>query len=1099
MIKRSCLLLSALSFVFLPVKTGYAADWPTYLGDCARSGVSSETLPMPLHEQWRYVPMHKPDPAWPAPAKQDFWHELRKLSPMVVYDRVYHAVVADGRLCFASSAEDNVTCLDAASGKTLWTFYTGGPVRLAPTIANDKVYFGADDGWLYCLSAAEGGLLWKYRPVETDRHFPGNGRVISSLPIRTGVVVDSGTVYFCAGLLPSHEVYCCALNADTGEVIWKEKSGELSPQGYIVASPKRLFVPNGRTNPFVLSREDATSFGQLGGGGGTFAVLTGDALASGPGLRSGHELSFSDPETNESIATCDGIRMVVEGHLAYMQSLDSIKVLDRTQFLELGRQRNAKNREREETEEALKRLQRRRKDKEEEITVLQEKLVALEAEIAQLQERMNACYLWTKPSDCPYAFIKTENLLFGGGDNKVAAFDLETGEEVWQAPTPGRVYGLSVANGTLYASTDSGTILCFGTKETTPKLLQPSPRSSLWTEDALTALYKNAVDTLLEKSQIKQGYCLVLDAEEGRLAYELAQRTQLSIIAIEEDMDKVEQMRVRFAQAGLLGTRISVHHFDQETLPYTTFMANLIVSDGVLQGHAPSLSAKEVSRLLRPYGGVALLGQSQDGQGLSAEDLQRWMGSLPDLEKAEIVTKNGVWTHLQRGAIEGAGEWTQLYANSNHTAASTETFEGPLVVQWFGEPGPRDIIDRHHRPMSSLFKNGRVYVPANDMVIAVDAYNGAPLWTLDVPESRRVGAIKHGGHMVLTDDALYIARKNECWRVDAVSGERLETFTAPQPYAEQVQDWGYINIVGDRIFGTGQRPEAAFNTLAKATVNMLEGDFRPVMISRYLFCADRFTGEEKWRYNHKSAIMNNAITIGDNRIYFIETRNEKTHDDKDGRIPINRFCKRGTHLVALSLDTGELLWEHPITLPFEHIMFLNGDQDVLLTTGSYNEKNQVRYGLFAFDMATGEALWDTSYRAMNNRYTGWAEPGGSHGEQWQHPVLIDGTIYLRPHAFDLKTGEQKEYRMCRGGHGCGGVTGSKNYLYGRGSNPRMYPLDTKATDGIPLTLVSRPGCWLNMIPAGGLLLIPESSSGCTCAYPMQTSFAFIPEKLTAAQ
>jgi hypothetical protein len=45
-----------------------------------------------------------------------------------------------------------------------------------------------------------------------------------------------------------------------------------------------------------------------------------------------------------------------------------------------------------------------------------------------------------------------------------------------------------------------------------------------------------------------------------------------------------------------------------------------------------------------------------------------------------------------------------------------------------------------------------------------------------------------------------------------------------------------------------------------------------------------------------------------------------------------------------------------------------------------------------------------------------------------------------------------------------------------------------------LTDVTRPGCWINIIPAGGLVLIPEASSGCTCGFSIQTSMAFIPEE-----
>jgi hypothetical protein len=43
----------------------------------------------------------------------------------------------------------------------------------------------------------------------------------------------------------------------------------------------------------------------------------------------------------------------------------------------------------------------------------------------------------------------------------LAAFDSVTGNMTWQSSIAGRVYGLAVANGTLYASTDQGVIQSF--------------------------------------------------------------------------------------------------------------------------------------------------------------------------------------------------------------------------------------------------------------------------------------------------------------------------------------------------------------------------------------------------------------------------------------------------------------------------------------------------------------------------------------------------------------------------------------------------------------------------------------------------------------
>lgn len=97
-------------------------------------------------------------------------------------------------LLYGSSAEHAVHCLDAGTGEVRWSFYAEGPVRFAPAVWQDEVYFGSDDGNVYCVKLASGELVWKYCPSATDRHLPGNGHVISMWPVRTGLVVDEGTV-----------------------------------------------------------------------------------------------------------------------------------------------------------------------------------------------------------------------------------------------------------------------------------------------------------------------------------------------------------------------------------------------------------------------------------------------------------------------------------------------------------------------------------------------------------------------------------------------------------------------------------------------------------------------------------------------------------------------------------------------------------------------------------------------------------------------------------------------------------------------------------------------------------------------------------------
>ena len=1033
-------------------------DWPTYLHDVARSGVTTEQLPADLHLVWVYKPAYKPAPAWPAPAKQDIWHEIRELRPIVTYDRAFHAVVAGDSLLFGSSSDDRAYCLDASTGAVRWTFSCEGPVRLAPTVANGKAWFGSDDGCVYCVRLSDGALVWKYRPAEQDRRLPGNGRVISLAPVRTGITVDGGVAYFCAGLFPPDDVYRCALDAQTGSVLWQMRDPQASPQGYLLASPSRLFVPTGRTSPFMYDRATGNGLGEMAGPGGAYALLVDDTVVSGPGRRGGLELGIAAEPEKEGVASFPCVRMVVSGGTAYLQGKDKLRALDRNEYVRLAIDQRAIQKRLEDTEKARDQALGRKDSAA--MKQLGEECRGLEQQIAALGQQMEACFTWTREEGDPYALILAGDTLYSGGGGKVTAVRAADGQQTWSAEVEGNIYGLSVANGRLYASSDTGAIYCFG-------IDAPLPRAEKPAQTPITpgAWAENARYVVME-SGFSKGYCLLLGYDDTRLALEIVQASELSVLMVVPDEAWARTLRGELLAAGVPPSRATAHFVPGPALPYTTYMANIIVCS-----NASQVPWMETFHLLRPYGGTALVG-GEAGQEM------------------EWIKHNG---HLlRRGPVEGAGEWTQLYATPGHTAASGETLDGPLGIQWFGEPGPRDIVDRHHRPMSSLFKDGRLFVMGNERIFSVDPYNGKQIWTLDVPESRRVGALKNSGQAVLTEDCLYIAVKGECWVIDVKDGKQVATFALPGPGKEK-GDWGDLNCVGDRLFGTGQEAGASFNVLSRETIDMLEGDFRPVITSNYAFCLDRHTGKPKWTYRN-GAIMNNAFTVAGDRLLLAENRSDDVMKREDGRVRVDIFC-RDAQLVALNVKNGKKVWERPVKFPFQHIMYLSASGDTVVATGSYNEGGRVYYGLFAFDVNSGKDKWATNYLALDNRSNEPAEPGGTHGEQWQHPVIIGDTIYSRPYAFDLNTGEKKDYIARRGGNGCGGLTGSAKYLFGRGSNPRMYPTDVSSTEGIPLTLVSRPGCWLNIIPAGGLVMIPESSSGCTCAYPMQMSVVLAPRGL----
>jgi len=169
-------------------------------------------------------------------------------------------------------------------------------------------------------------------------------------------------------------------------------------------------------------------------------------------------------------------------------------------------------------------------------------------------------------------------------------------------------------------------------------------------------------DKILQETGIRNGYCLVLGFGEGRLAYELAARSNLRIIGIDDDPKAVATARNLFKDTGIYGSRISVHEGNLDSLPYSDYFADLIVSEKMLTTGEICGSASEIMRLLRPDGGTAWLGTpSATGKTLTPAALKNW-AEQGAIQNYSIQEQDGLWLTFQRPALNGAGEWTHMYA-----------------------------------------------------------------------------------------------------------------------------------------------------------------------------------------------------------------------------------------------------------------------------------------------------------------------------------------------------------------------------------------------------------------------------------------------------
>ena len=435
-----------------------AADWPTYRADASRSGVSSEQLAMPLKQMWVHQPLHAPRPAWRGPAKLDPYNKVYNLKNRQLFDHAFHVVVDGKSVYFGSSSDDQVHCLDGVTGKERWTFFTEGPVRLAPTLHGGNLFVGSDDGHAYCIST-EGKLIWSKRIAPSDYRIAGNNRIISAWPLRTGILVRDGVAYAGAGMFPSEGVHVVAFSSANGKEKWRTTRTDLPAQGNLLVSNDRVYVPAGRNNPVVYDRATGKHLRTMKGGGGTYALLTGNTLVFGHGRKG--QLGLVPGGTTDTFAAFSGNHMIISAEKSYLHADKELSVLDRVRYLKLEGERKQVAAERKRNGDLLTKL---RKQKSPDVPAVLEKVTAGGRRLDEISKAMKACFLWRVDCGQPHSLILAGDTLFAGGGDEVAAYSTADGKQIWAAKVNGAALGLAVAHGRLLVSTHKGTIHCFTAK-----------------------------------------------------------------------------------------------------------------------------------------------------------------------------------------------------------------------------------------------------------------------------------------------------------------------------------------------------------------------------------------------------------------------------------------------------------------------------------------------------------------------------------------------------------------------------------------------------------------------------------------------------------
>jgi len=1090
-----------------PPQAGPVGDWLQWRYDASRTAACPGELPRKLHLQWtrKYPALI---PAWEDPVNQD----------RMPYDRVYEPVVSGSTLVFGSNRNDRVTALDTRTGREKWRFYCDGPVRFPAAASRDKVYFTSDDGFLYCLALTDGKLLWRKRGGPDARKILGNGRLISAWPARGGPVLADGVVYWAASIWPLMGVFIHAVDAETGEAVWTNDGvgqmwlsqphpgadafAGIAPQGSMAVVGDKLLVPGGRSVPACFDRatgellyyhlegskyhditlsspdrkiEGGSHVSAVGGfyfnhrGLNTtmYDLKTGDAYMDMHQLVADNPRARWKPRTTYPVLTDDVLYL--SGNPVWAYDLKSLQKVDYHR-----RERDRRSKQVRDTRRFRWRMEK----------------------------------LWTCDVDGTTALIKVGNRLCAGGPGKVSAITLAGRDKprvTWQADVEGTPAGLLAADGRLFAVTLEGTLYCFGPDKVEPTIHPEEPVAAP-PEGEIPAM----VAQMLETSSVPKGYCLAFGLDKGELVEAIARHSDLQVIAVDTDPNKVAALRRRLDDAGLYGVKISVHAGDPLSFHAPPYLSPLMVSESLKTAGFDKADKfiRAVFHSLRPYGGVAWLPLADQAEQAAIGQLVASAGLSGARVRPSPDRKHLLFS--REGPLPGSANWTHLYGDVANTVKSDDRLvKAPLGVLWFGGNSHLDVLPRHaHGPTEQVI-GGRLFVEGVNCLSARDVYTGKVLWkrTFDDLSTFGVyydetyvenpydttynqvhipGANARGTNFVATEDEVYLVIGGDCMVLDSRTGKTRQTLSLPRdPQTGRKPSWGYIGIYKDLLIAGAQFVRFSEDTPSEEEPDPV-GAF-DVTSSKMLVVMDRSKGNVLWTVTSQNAFRHNAIVVGNGKLFCIDILPHPV---------VYRLLLRGKApdakptLRCFDVRTGNELWSITKNV-FGTWLGYSEEHDVLLQSGRSSADMlpaEPSERIIAHRGADGSPIWDKDVK-----YSG--------------PCIIHNkTVFLnaRDHlssggALSLLTGEPRQRRHPLTGveipwayhrrYGCNSAIASEYLLTFRSGAAGFYDL---TTDGGTGNLGGfKSGCTSNLVAADGVLNAPDYTRTCTCAYQNQTSLALV--------
>ncbi len=1020
------------------------SDWPMWRYDKNRSASSPEQLADKLYLQWQ-IKYSVRTPVWDDPLNRN----------LMQFDRIFEPVVADNKIFVGFNDRDKVVALDINSGREIWHFYLDGPVRLPPAVYNGKLFFTGDDGYCYCVSVKDGSLIWKRLLAPSENKLLGNKRLISMWPARGGIVIEDGIIYTAASIFPLMGTFIYALDAETGDIIWKNEGtgsnyilqphnspafADVAPQGPFTISGDKLLVAGGRSVPAAFDLKTGEKLyyklAESGKTGGAFTCANDRVFFNHHRWR---ETWMYKAETGERLTKEAGAYPVIDGDIIYFSG-DQISA-------------------------------------------------------SKLDNNMILDSLWSFPVDASKDLIKVGDCLYAAGNEGIKGLRLKRGsdpEVIWNYKSNETVERLIAANGKLIAVTEGGTLMIFGDTPVKKVISYNMPDSRLRGGPIRAG-------NIIRRTGNTEGYSLVFGGEDIKLLKGLISGTDLNVIVYERDHARVNNLREYFDNAGITSDRLSFLHYTGKISPLPKYFSSLtIINDPCYLEGGDDEVLEQVYDITRPYGGKVVM----NFKGKEREKITESI-TLLDLPGANIKDKS-IPVIIREGPLPGASPWTHNYGDIANTVKSDDKLvKAPLGILWFGGNSNLDVLPRHGHGPGEQVIDGRLIIQGINSISARDVYTGRVLWKREFeklkqdnwltyydetydeenpldPKYNQVhlpGANARGTNYIATKEYVYLIEGNKCNLIDIRNGDIVKIFDTGY---DNTKELGYIGVYENLLILGNNFAE--FSGMENDSIRIKNPKFTDydLTASKELIVMDRFTGKKLWSKTANHGFIHNSVIAGDGILFCLDKLPQYLETKLRRR---GESLPEGTRLLYMDIRTGDKVFEETEDIFGTWLGYSSEYKLLLQATRPSRDMLNGEEGrrMIAYDVITRNKIWDKEIKYGNP------------------PIIHNDKIYTNINGFHLLTGEplvetdpvtgeELEWTYKRE-YGCGYVTASEYLLTFRSASAGFINLE--AFEGTGSLGGWKPGCSANLIVADGVLNSPDYTRTCQCAYQNQTSLALI--------